>query len=224
MKCPHCNVGIKLEIERADTYELKQASATNRLGIEISHGFCSECNELIVILKRGEYKFIEGEGELSAIQEESFLYPKFSKKIVDQLVPNDYREAFNEANTVLGISPKASAALSRRLLQSILRDNYNITDTNLAEQIKKFIVLPNIPSYVSQAVDAIRNIGNFAAHPNKYLNTGEIVDVEHGEAEWLLDVLEALFDITFIQPRQTQDKKDKLNAKLAKLGKQPMKS
>lgn len=69
MKCPHCNVGIKLEIERADTYELKHASNNQRLRIEISHGFCSECNELIVILKRGKYKFIEGEGELIRIRE-----------------------------------------------------------------------------------------------------------------------------------------------------------
>ncbi len=223
MKCPHCNVGIKIEIERADTYELKHASDTKRLGIEISHGFCSECNELIVIFKRGEYKFIEGEGELISIREESFLYPKFSQKIVDQLVPITYREAFNEANTVLAVNPKASAALSRRLLQSILRDEYNITDRDLIKQIEKFIVLPNIPSYVSEAVDAIRNIGNFAAHPNKYLNSAEIVEVEHGEADWLLDVLEALFDITFVQPKQTQGKKDKLIAKLAKLGKPPMK-
>jgi hypothetical protein len=33
-------------------------------------------------------------------------------------------------------------------------------------------------------LDAIRTIGNFAAHPIKSTSSGEIVDVEPGEAEW----------------------------------------
>jgi hypothetical protein len=223
MKCPHCNIGIKLEIEQYHTYELKEASSDKKTGISLSHGFCPQCNELIVIIERGEYKFIDGEGELINSEEKSFLYPKFSKRIVDSLVPDYYRNSLNEANDVLGISPKSSAALSRRLLQSILRDEYQLKPDNLAKQIDQFIVLPNIPSYVSKAVDAIRNIGNFSAHPNKFTHTGEIVDVEVGEAEWLLDVLEEIFDITFIQPQQTQARKDKLNQKLADLGDKPMK-
>jgi hypothetical protein len=224
MKCPHCNIGIRLEIENLATYPLKQTSGDKRIGIELSHGFCPECNELIVILKRGEYAFVESEYELKSIQEESFLYPKCFQKVVDPLVPDYYRNAFNEANAVLSISPKASAALSRRLLQSLLRDEYQIIDKDLVKQIEKFIERHDIPSDVSQAVDAIRNIGNFAAHPNKYKNTGEIVDVEVGEAEWLIEVLEALFDVKFIQPQQAQERKNKLNEKLASLGKPPMKN
>jgi hypothetical protein len=36
-------------------------------------------------------------------------------------------------------------------------------------------------------IDAIRNVGNFAAHPLKSTNTGLILDVEPSEAEWPLD-------------------------------------
>ena len=61
MKCPHCNIGIRLEIDNLATYPLKQTSGDKRIGIELSHGFCPECNELIVLLKRGEYTFVEGE-------------------------------------------------------------------------------------------------------------------------------------------------------------------
>lgn len=63
----------------------------------------------------------------------------------------------------------------------------------------------------------------FAAHPNKSLSTGAIVDVEPGEAEWMLDVLEGLFDFYFVQPDILQKKKDALNKKLADAGKPPMK-
>ena len=70
---------------------------------------------------------------------------------------------------------------------------------------------------------AIRNIGNFGAHPVKDANTGEIVDVEPGEAEWLLDVLESLFDSAFVQPKRLEEREQKLNDKLQQIGKPPMK-
>ena len=58
-----------------------------------------------------------------------------------------------------------------------------IEGRNLAQEIDAFIQLKDVPSYLSDAVDAIRNVGNFAAHPLKDTSTGEIVDVEPGEAE-----------------------------------------
>ncbi len=116
----------------------------------------------------------------------------------------------NESNSVLSVSPKASAALSRRLLQQILRDEYKINPPkkDLSLEIDEFIKRTDIPSEIKQSVDAIRNIGNFAAHPLKYQSTGEIADVEVGEADWLLDVLEALFDVAFIQPAIAKSRKD----------------
>jgi hypothetical protein len=75
-----------------------------------------------------------------------------------------------------------------------------------------------------QAIDAVRSIGNFAAHPLKDTNTGMIVDVETGEAEWLLDVLDALFDFTFVQPKTIERKKNDLNEKLKSIGKGKIKA
>lgn len=80
-----------------------------------------------------------------------------------------------------------------------------------------------LPSHVAEAIDAVRNTGNFAAHPMKSQSTGEIVPVEAGEAEWNLDVSEALFDFYFVQPGLLKKKKDALNAKLQEAGKPPMK-
>ena len=81
----------------------------------------------------------------------------------------------------------------------------------------------DVPSHLSEAIDAVRNIGNFAAHPLKDTQTGAIADVEPGEAEWLLDVLESLFEFVFVQPKRLALKKKQLNDKLAKLGKPKMK-
>ena len=57
----------------------------------------------------------------------------------------------------------------------------------------------------------------------KSTHTGEVVDVEPGEAEWLLDVLEGMFDFYFVQPAILKKKRDSLNTKLADLRKPPMK-
>ncbi len=223
MKCPYCNIGIRLDIKGQVAYPDKNYTSTG-LGHELVHGFCPECEKFIVMLRVGKYKWIDDEGELVQVHQEEIIFPRFAARTTAQEVPIAYREAFNEANAVLAISPKASAALSRRLLQGILRTDYGITRRDLSKEIDDFIQLPNIPTEITEAVDAVRNVGNFAAHPLKYQNTGEIVDVEVGEAEWLLDVLEALFDFTFVQPKHAQARKDELNRKLAALGKPPMKS
>lgn len=68
----------------------------------------------------------------------------------------------------------------------MLRGEFGIQHSSLAKEIDDFIQLNGVPSYLTDAVDAIRNIGNFAAHPLKDTHSGEIVDVEPGEAEWLL--------------------------------------
>jgi hypothetical protein len=80
-----------------------------------------------------------------------------------------------------------------------------------------------LSSHLLDSLDAVRNIGNFAAHPIKSKSSGEVIDVEPGEAEWNLDVLEALFDYYFVQPAILKKKRDELNAKLKEAGKPEMK-
>jgi len=52
----------------------------------------------------------------------------------------------------------------------------------------------------------------------KSAHSGEILDVEPGEAEWSLDVLDLLFDFYFIQPALVKDTQAQLNAKLSGAG------
>jgi hypothetical protein len=94
---------------------------------------------------------------------------------------------------------------------------------NLADEIQEVIDGGKLPSDLNDSIDAVRNIGNFAAHPMKSQQSGEIVDVGPNEADWTLDVLEELFDFLFIRPAQRQKKKDALNVKLASVGKPAMK-
>jgi len=222
MKCPHCTHSIHFEESGESIYQLDEGAPD---GIALKHGFCPNCQGLIVLLDHGTYYM---RGQYDAIRDvhtTEILYPRFqAREPLPSEVTNEYRKDFEEAANVISVSPKASAAISRRLLQHTLREQFGIKANSLAAEIDEFMRRSDVPSHLAGAVDAVRNVGNLAAHPMKDQNTGGVVDVEPGEAEWLLDVLEALFDFCFVQPKRLEERKDQLNRKLATLGKPPMKS
>ena len=188
------------------------------------YGHCPVCSRLIVLLQYGKVRGIGGNEFVESVSSQEVIYPKHQSRKVAAEVPPESRKDFEEACAVLHLSPKASAALSRRILQNVLREGLNIKRSTLAQEIEEFIHGTDVPTYLTQAVDAVRQIGNFAAHPLKDTNTGQIVDVEPGESEWLLDVNELLFDFVFVQPKKLEERKKKLNDKLNAMGKNPMKS
>jgi hypothetical protein len=138
---------------------------------------------------------------------------------VPSQAPLQYALDYVEACLVLDDSPKASAALSRRCLQNILREEEKTKAKDLAPQIEEVLQKNKLPSHIATVIDAVRNLGNFAAHPLKSQSTGQIVEVQPGEAEWNLEVLEALFDFYFVQPAKTSERIAALNAKLGDAGK-----
>jgi hypothetical protein len=70
-------------------------------------------------------------------------------------------------------------------------------------------------------LDAIRNFGNFSAHPITDQTTLQIIDVDDHEAEYCLDILDALFDHYYVRPEDAKRKRAALDAKLAAAGKPP---
>jgi hypothetical protein len=221
MKCPHCGFGIY-----ADYYDNQISGkrgafwAANSQGVNVGWMVraleCPECKKAILSLA-------EIENGASVYSGERFIQPKtISRPSASAEVPIELAEDYNEACAVVQDSAKASAALSRRCLQGLLRLN-GYTKKDLAPAIDEILKEKRLPSYLAESLDAVRNIGNFAAHPMKDTNTGAIVPVEPHEAEWNLDVLEELFNFFYVAPAKEQKRRDALNAKLAAIGKPPMK-
>lgn len=232
MICPNCKVGINLELNGQFQYPDFEKDYNEEEdmheGYGIAYGWCPECDQFIVVYKEG---FVTEHGNNKYYWKDDLeitskvIFPKYSSRsITAEEVTDEYKNPFNEAASVLALSPMASAAISRRTLQHVLRNVFNVKKGSLAAEIEEFIHRPEIPSYISEAVDAVRNVGNFAAHPLKDTNTGEIVEVEPGEADWLLEVLESLYDFAFIQPKRLESRRERLNKKLAAIGKPEMKS
>jgi len=212
MKCPHCSTGIHATLQGAQPYTL------NAEVWFASYLRCPECNKAVVFLNS---RVIAPQGQLGREIEPNFLaYPRnISSRPLPSEVPDPYRSDFEEAVAVLPLSPKASAALSRRNLQAILRNKAGTTKKDLFDQIEEVIASGKVPSHIADDLHAVRNIGNFAAHEIKSKITGAIVEVEAGEAEWNLDVLESLFDFYFVEPTKAAKRKADLNKKLREAGK-----
>lgn len=227
MICPHCATSVRFEWDYAGPLKI----VDDKKGYFLIYDTCPNCSDSVVYYSLCSMISVQGysprmatdkEGNF-AIESEVLIYPIRAKFSEIDNIPSNYIEDYEEALKVVSISPKASAALSRRLLQMILREEYKIKKRTLSEEIQTFINLDGVPSHLTDAVDAIRNIGNLAAHPEKDSDTGKIVGVEAGEAEWLIEVIEALFDFCFIQPQKLEQRRSELNEKLKALGKPLMK-
>lgn len=223
MKCPHCLEGFFeqwLTPANKKDYAIDIDKRGTFWGIRFCH--CPNCHRIIIQLGKA-YRIIEST-RLPSWGEWILIEPKaISRAPLPPQVPPKFADDYKKACLTIVDSPEASAALSRRVLQNLLREKAGITKKKLFDEIEEVINSKKLPSYLSEALDAVRNIGNFAAHPIKSKITGKIVEVEPGEAEWNLDILEGLFDFYFVQPEILKKKKEKLNRKLKDAGKSPMK-
>jgi hypothetical protein len=226
MKCPHCLVEFYAEVK----WEYLDDDNEGDWAIEKYLCPNPKCLRFILYLVQGKASYVTYAGlgkqfnRIYPVNKRILINPKGSGRTpIPPEVPPEFTEDYIEACLVLLDSPKASAALSRRCLQRILREQAGVKHSDLAAEIQEVLDKNLYPSHIAEIVDAIRNIGNFAAHPIKSKQTGEIIEVEPGEAELNLDVIEALFDFHFVNPALIAKKKAGINKKLQDAGKPPMK-
>lgn len=214
MECPHCTVTI-----HDDSKVL--GSSRDIEGIwNITYQTCPSCRRVILALFKTMQVSSVNQPLGDPKEFKYYVYPKsISRKPVSSLVPAEFSEDYKEACLVLSDSPKASAALGRRCLQNLLRNKVGIRPSDLANEIEEAINNKHFPQYISEQLNLIRVLGNFAAHPMKSTNTGVIIPVDFPESEFTLDVLELLFDFLFVASDKAKSMKDTLNKKLQKAGK-----
>ena len=215
--CAHCHAAAFPTHDLAPE-EFAENDDVKVLKVDFECAFCGEYNFFLQYDKKTKNKHLKFPFGFIPIW--PFLNIRPACPLV---VPSHIAKDYTEACLVLQISTKASAALSRRCLQNLLRDVAKVKPSDLSKEIQEVIDSGILPSQLSESIDAIRNIGNFAAHPVKSKSTGEIVDVVPEEAEWNLEVLESLFDFYYVRPALLTKKREALNEKLNWAGKPPMK-
>ena len=150
------------------------------------------------------------------VRYDGLIYPSATRRPVSALVPDRYAKDFQEAATIVGLSPKASAALSRKVLADVLTEVCGLDDRNLYDKLNKFVANDKYPSALRENVGHLRVIGNYAVHTEKNATTAEIIEVEPDEAEWALDVLDRLFDHLFVLPAKDREVRSRIDAKRAR--------
>ncbi|MDN5474732.1 MAG: DUF4145 domain-containing protein [Lactococcus lactis] len=152
---------------------------------------CPSCNEVTSVTKG------IGERYTGVITN---IYPKSQAKQFPDYIPEQTRQDYEEAYAIVNLSPKASATLSRRALQGMIRDFHGISKPRLIDEIKA--ISENVTPSEKKVLDSIRDIGNIGAHPERDINL--IVDIESGEAEKLLKVIEYFVKSWYITRHEAQ--------------------
>ena len=150
----------------------------------------------------GEYS-IMAKGLGAAVEDVNNIHirPTSLAKQFPNYIPLGIRQDYEEACSIVTLSPKASATLSRRCLQGMIRDFWGIKESNLSKAIEKLNGLIPVPQW--NVIDGVRRIGNIGAHMEKDINL--IVDIEPDEAQKLIKLIEILLDQWYVN-RHDQEK------------------
>lgn len=194
-QCPYCSMVMPISrdtiSERYPSFfydndaQIYTDNKTSKSCVKITFYKCPNCDQF-TIMANGIG------GNVNDIN--MYMRPKSLAKQFPNYIPDAIRQDYEEACAIATLSPKASATLSRRCLQGMIRDFWGIKEKNLYEEIS---ALKNqIPADLWFSIDALRQLGNIGAHMEK--DTNVIVDIDPDEADSLIQLIELLMKEWYI--------------------------
>lgn len=188
--CPYCQTAFALH-DSTYAYAFvekngKLAGASNSTAVEIEFFTCPTCQKITV----------KSTGVGSQVKfPPTQLKPDYPTSNFPDYIPASILQDYEEACSIVNLSPKASATLSRRCLQGMIRDFFQLSRNTLYEEIDA--IKPQIPTAQWAVLDGLRRIGNIGAHMEKDINL--IIDIEPDEAEKLIKLIELLINQWYIE-------------------------
>jgi hypothetical protein len=205
--CPYC--GHHTTITEPNKYSIWNHLYLNKstlgdVGFRVNAITCpnKECQKLILYTQlTNSYS-----GRPSSDIKSWDLLPESEAMVLPDYIPEPIKEDYYEACRIRDLSPKASATLSRRCLQGMIRNFWKITKSKLKEEIDE---LENkVDSETWGAIDSVRSVGNIGAHMEKDINL--MIDVEPEEAQLLIGLIEQLVDDWYIQKHDREERMKKV--------------
>ncbi len=193
--CPYCNMimSISPETQRIQTpsFEHCTHSALNQAKyndscLQLTFYKCPNCGQYTITTN--------GIGDKVKDIENLHIRPQSFAKQFPKYIPEAIRQDYEEACAIVNLSPKASATLSRRCLQGMIRDFWKISKSSLYEEITA--LNGKIPVDLWNSIDSLRQLGNIGAHMEK--DTNIIIDIEPNEASALIQLIEHLMKEWYI--------------------------
>lgn len=209
-KCPYCNSIFPLTNDTFrqyfpcfDGYNGRISLAQNGLiynesTLQINFYLCPECKQYT----------ITAEGKGDALPDSKVkIFPNSSAMQFPNYIPESIRNDYQEACAIVDLSPKASATLSRRCLQNMIRDFWKITKPTLFKEIEALDAV--IPATQKKVLHSLRQIGNIGAHPETDVNT--IIDINIQDASALIKVIEFFIDKWYIDRYEQEQLFNEIN-------------
>jgi len=204
--CPYCNTKTTINSENFKSTEISMT-------IENSEGDRLLLNEWIVCpneycrkisLTAYLYNYVWDGGQWfkGELIKHWNMLPDSYAKVYPEYIPKVIRNDYEEAAKILELSPKASATLSRRCLQGIIRDFWGISKSRLIDEI--IAIEDKVDPLTWKSIDSVRQVGNIGAHMEK--NIDLIIDVEPKEAYLLIQLIELLFEEWYIHRHEREQK------------------
>lgn len=201
--CPYCGMIMSINGETHSTqnpsFESSSGVAyvsgqikykTSALAIDFYR--CPNCGEHTI--------FASGKG--TSIKDVNVIVrPRSMAKQFPNYIPTQIKEDYEEACSILFLSPKASATLSRRCLQGMIHDYWGITKSRLIDEISA--LQDKIQPDLWKAIDGLRQLGNIGAHMEKDVDL--IIDIDPGEAEKLIKLIELLIKEWYINREERKN-------------------
>lgn len=122
------------------------------------------------------------------------LVPSSRARTFSVAVPGRVLEDYREACLTVEQSPKASAALARRCLSSMLRDFWRVQPGTLSDEFRQ--VKGSVDPLTWEAIESVRGTGLIGARMES--EGAEILDADPGEAKLLIGLIETLIQDWYV--------------------------
>lgn len=207
-KCPFCNQHATIKKdnyhETSSILAIDNFEGSKKLTsyfIVCPNGDCKKYT-LSSILHDTKYDSSQGEYKIGKHTNTWDLIPQSNARVFPSYIPKQIIDDYNEACAIVNLSPKASATLSRRCLQGMIRNFFGITKSRLVDEINA--IKEFVDPLTWKSIDAVRKIGNIGAHMEKDINL--IIDVEPKEAEILIQLIEQLLTDWYIVKKEREER------------------
>jgi hypothetical protein len=197
-KCPHCNKEqtVSDEDRRVSFADLTLANEDGPRRLVSKFVVCPnpECRKFSLITSLHHLE-VSGKRTYTGKHIKTWaLVPSSCARSFPIAIPQHILQDYHEACLTIELSPKVAAALSRRCLSSMVRDYWQVQPGSLSDEFRQ--IKGTVDPLTWEAIESIRKSGMIGARMESI--GAEILDVEPGEAELLIGLIETLIEDWYV--------------------------
>ena len=137
--CPYCQTKTTINSDKLERSQVRYIEKKQDKMLEFSVITCpnESCERTTIFMKDYflQFSFDRGYEKIGEAIRNKRIEPEFSYIHYPDYIPEQVRQDYEEACKIVSLSPKASATLSRRCLQGMIRDFHNVKKKNLVDEI-----------------------------------------------------------------------------------------